>query len=431
MNNLFNVDATTPVTTEVNEQAANEFRPSYKKGTGGVYEAYIRFLPNPLNPADGSIVFKYSVKLKNFATNQERWLDCPSTKGQPDIIQDTFFLLRKGTPMQQEASKAFSRGARYASLVQVISCISDPTLNGKVLVWSYGKKVHDKIDGEMHPSNSMIKARNPFNMLQGRPFYVKCKQVSGYNNFDESNFFDSDQVNVMVPYNNTYLPVTMENIQNPDFAQTVNKWLNEVAPSLEPYSYHEWTDDDRQFVTDAINAAMNPNLVVTASAPAQTTSFGNQFVNPQQPAGMPMGGGFNGGMNMGNPGMGMGSMPGMTMPTGTPATAPASNFGAMPVQQQVPTQMPNPGMNVPGMGANFNPAPVNPVAPTPQPIQPMSQPAQPSPAPVGGFSGTTPGGFASSNIPEDILNLGATPTSSSAPTTQGVNVNDIVGELFN
>lgn len=395
MSNLFNVDVTAPV-AEQNPQAANEFRPAAKNGQGGVFKAYIRFLPNPKNPANGSIVNKYQAYVTNYADNTARWVDCPSSMGLPDPIQDTFFSLKKSSnPNQVEASKTFSRKARYASLIQVIHSESDPSLNGRVLVWPYGKKVYEKIYAEMDPGNDMMTPKNPFNMINGRPFYVKVKEVSGFNNFDDSGFFDpKEPIYVNVPYNGTLVPVTAQSIQDINFQNAVNEWLTNEAPSLEPYAYHDWDDETRTFVMNAITAAKNPNVIVSQRGAMANAGFGAQ---PQN--------------NFGMPGMGQPNM-------GQPATAPGMpGMGSMPGMPGL-----QPGM--PGM-----------TAPAPNPIQqPVAQPAapqQPSFSPA--QQATAPGGFSGSNIPNmnDLTNIGApSPAAEAAPVQGGINVNEILADIM-
>ena len=166
-----------------------EFRPTSKKGQNGVYKAVVRFLPNPEDPNNKSVVSKNTVFLTNPLTQAKMEIDCPSTVGQPDPLQTTFFALRNSAnPILQENSKQFSRKQRYASLIQVLSCESEPALVNKILVWRYGFKIHEKIQNEMNPP--MGEPKNPFNMLTGRPFSVVVKEVSGYQNYDASGFFD-------------------------------------------------------------------------------------------------------------------------------------------------------------------------------------------------------------------------------------------------
>ena len=118
-----------PVVQEQQTAPLTEFRPNPKKGQGGVFEAVVRFLPNPKDPQNKSIITKYYAYIEHPTTQVKKNIDCPSTVGQPDPIQNTFFALRNSAnPVLQENSKQFSRKQQSASLVQVISCKSDPSL---------------------------------------------------------------------------------------------------------------------------------------------------------------------------------------------------------------------------------------------------------------------------------------------------------------
>ena len=137
---------------EESQNSTAEFKTKKKKGQGGIYEAIIRFLPNPEDPANKSIVSKNTVYLENPLTHVKMEVDCPSTIGQPDPIQDTFFALRQSdNPVLKNNSAKFSRRQRYASLIQVLSSKSEPNLVGKILVWRYGIKIHNKIYAEQNP----------------------------------------------------------------------------------------------------------------------------------------------------------------------------------------------------------------------------------------------------------------------------------------
>ena len=281
LDDLFNAEPT----IQTAQQVITEFKPNAKKGQGQIYEAVIRFIPNPQDPSNKSIVSKNTAFLKNPLTNVQKEVDCPSTIGQPDPIQDTFFALRNSdNPVLKENSKNFSRRQKHASLVQILSCKSEPSLEGKILVWSYGIKIHEKIYNEMNPPIGT--PRNPFNMFTGRPFYVKVKLVSGFNNYDDSQFIDLQNPNdgaVKILIKNAkgdefWQPITSQVVNdNPKVKELVFNYLKENCPSLEPFEYHEWNDETRQFVQTCISVYSNPQASMTAAVGAiQQPQFMNQ-----------------------------------------------------------------------------------------------------------------------------------------------------------
>ena len=348
-------------TIQVDQQVVTEWKPAAKKGQGQVYDAVIRFIPNPEDPSNKSIVSKNTVFLKNPYTNAQMEVDCPSTIGQPDILQDTFFQLRNSeNPILKENSKNFSRRQRYASLVQILSCKSEPQLVGKILVWRYGIKIHEKIYNEMNPP--MGTPRNPFNMFVGRPMYVKVKLVSGFNNFDDSQFIDLEPAQGALRIatknaqgNDVWQSITQDVVaSNPNVKPLILNYLKENCPSLEPFEFHPWTSEITNFVNTCIKIYTNPQSSMQAavggapmqanpymSAPAMTpqvmpaTQAAPAVVNPAQTpsiAGLEMGsdpasmaqttpGGFNAASI---PGVGNGELDSI-LNAGTPA-APAANM---------------------------------------------------------------------------------------------------------
>ena len=321
-------------------------------------------------------------------------VDCPSTIGQPSLLQNTFFALRgSSNPILQENSKQFSRKQRYASLVQILSCESDPSIVNKILVWRYGYKIHEKISGEMNPP--MGEPKNPFNMFTGRPFSVVVKEVGGYNNFDSCQFFDlslPDSAMRMVMPNaqgvSQIYSVTMDTISTPEGKQMVFDYLKNNAPSLEPYEYHAWTPEVEEFVNTCIKIYSNPQQTVNAVAAAQ------------------------------NPGMNM-NLGGMT--TQGPAATPQT-MGVFPATNTVPTSMPTmPTMPAaPSMlTAPTIPAPAAPTMPTAPTIPAPAAPTMPTMPTMGldanAVTQVDPRGFNNNEISADVEALLNQPTK---PVTQ-------------
>lgn len=264
-----------PVVQEQQTQQLTEFRPTPKKGQNGEYKAVVRFLPNPADPANKSIVTKYHVYLKHPVSKVGMDIDCPSTIGQPDAIQNTFFTLRNSSnPVLQENAKQFSRKQQSASLVQVISCESEPALVNKILVWKYGAKLSEKINAEMNPP--MGEGHNPFNLFSGRPFAVRVKEVGGFPNYDACQFFDLavEQSGMRIVTNNAQgqqqvSVVTPATIATEQGKAMVFNYLKDNAPDMEKYEYHPWTTEQSDFVNECIRIYSNPQATIQAMSAAQ------------------------------------------------------------------------------------------------------------------------------------------------------------------
>lgn len=379
-----------------NNNFANEFRPKSKDGQGGVWESVIRFLPNPKNPADniasGNTVFLTAPdgRRKEIYCNTNSY-QCP--------ITSTFFTLRDNqNPVLKERAKTFSKKQRYASLVQVISCKAKPELVGKILVWRYGKTVHDKIVAEKHPSSEFIQPRDPFSIISGRPFYVKVVQAGGgtpWDNYDQCMFIDSsDGTSVRCPIQQAdgtvqWAPVTSQTLQNADFKAIVAKWLEDNSPSLDAYRFKEWDDDTRNFVNDCIRAAMNPNAQLNQAVPAAGVFAGAPAAAPvvetvtpvTVPTGTPSFGAAPGGAAPISGGFNASNIPNLDgiLSNGSPSAAPVTpQPSAQPVVNPAPAAAPT-------FGAAPQPQTQAPVAqPAAAPAQPAAQPQ--ATAPTGGLN---------------------------------------------
>ena len=249
LNDLFNPQ----VKAETENQNVTEFKPSAKKGKAGVYTAIIRFIPNPKDPSGKSIIQKYTTSIQNPLTNTWRTVDNPSTIGNPDPLVDTFFRLRNSKNAQdQEKSKNFSRRKSFASLVQVIKCEVEPHLENKILVWRYGQKVYDKIVNEMNPP--MGDPRNPFDPIHGRLFNVKVVEVSGFNNYDQSEFFDLQGQNGMrVTDKSGKVAIVDDKFAASEKGRAfVLDFLNENCPDMTIYEFQPWDEETTKFVDNMI-----------------------------------------------------------------------------------------------------------------------------------------------------------------------------------
>jgi hypothetical protein len=262
---------------------------------------------------------------------------------------------------------------------------SQPNLNGKILVWRFGYKVYEKIQAEMNPP--IGEPKNPFNMITGRPFLVRVKEVGGFPNYDSCQFFDLDinqsGFQIQVPNATGQLVtqvVTPQLIATAEGQQAVLEYLQKNAPDMTTYEFHPWTDADIQFVNECVQIYSDPTQSVSAAAQRTYTQTQN-MPNATTPMGM-------------------------QFPTGNPAM--------MQAPQQAPVNTAAPGMGIdPVVGFN-NPGTMQmPQAPQPAAQQPLN---------VGGFTTELPEGL------NDVLNAGA-PSQPAAPAnapTMGLNLNDVL-----
>lgn len=108
-------------------------------------------------------------------------------------------LWNSGIESDKELARKQKRRLQYVSNIYVVKDPGNPDNEGKVFLFSYGKKIFDKLNDLMNPSFEDEKPINPFDLWDGANFRLKIRQVEGYANYDKSDFdtpgplFDEDE----------------------------------------------------------------------------------------------------------------------------------------------------------------------------------------------------------------------------------------------
>ena len=103
-------------------------------------------------------------------------------------------LWNNGTEAGKEQARKQKRRLGYISNIQVIKDPKNPSNDGGVFLYKYGKKIFDKINDLMHPEFEDEDAVNPFDFWEGANFRMKIRNVEGYRNYDKCEF---DAVSVL------------------------------------------------------------------------------------------------------------------------------------------------------------------------------------------------------------------------------------------
>ncbi len=391
LSKLFNPQAGVAETPQA-VRNTDEYKVSFKDGKGGIYESVIRFVPWYANP-ERSCIAKTVSYVKNPITQKGIYVDDPRTVGSFSPIIDMFFkFYNSGNAVFKDFGKNhLSSKAQYAALVQIIKDDNRPELVGKIKVFRFGQKLYDKLTAEEHPA--MGQGVNPFHPIYGRYFYLKCTSQSGFNNFDQSYFFDNKNAqNQILPMGIWYMnPVTqkMDIVTENSDQQAVADYLAANSPDLSRYEYTPWTAEQE--------AHINETLKIMAEYMQSGTLQNNlQAVNtPSAPAA---------GMTVNTSPV----FPGATMPSPSPAPVaptaipgiPAVGVPSQPVAPSAPTA---PAMGAFTMGANIGGTPAPAVPQTPGVISGVDIPTvEPAVAPTGGVTNL---GGSIGNIDDVIANL--------------------------
>ena len=104
------------------------------------------------------------------------------------VSEHNAVLWNSGIESNKELVRKQKRRLSYYSNIYVIKDSSNPSNEGKVFLFKYGKKIFDKLNEAMHPQFQDEKPINPFDLWSGANFKLKIRNVDGYRNYDKSEF---------------------------------------------------------------------------------------------------------------------------------------------------------------------------------------------------------------------------------------------------
>jgi hypothetical protein len=195
----FDLNKLVDAAKEVSEGSSNKvderfWRPTVDKAGNGY--AVIRFLPSPDTELPWTRYWSHGFKGPTGKWYIENSL---TSIGQDDPVSEmNSKLWNEGTEDDKAIVRERKRRLHYVANIIVVSDPSEPDNNGKVFLYSFGKKIFDKIQDAMQPEFPDEKPINPFDLMEGADFQLKIRKVEGYRNYDKSEFksasklFDGD-----------------------------------------------------------------------------------------------------------------------------------------------------------------------------------------------------------------------------------------------
>jgi len=157
---------------------------------GGNGYAVIRFLPAP-EGEDLPFVKLYSHAFQG----PGGWYieNSLTTLGQKDPVSEyNTSLWNNGTDAGKETARKQKRKLTYVANIYVVKDPANPSNEGQVMLYKFGKKIFDKLTAAMQPEFEDEEAIDPFDFWQGANFKLKAKNVAGYRNYDSSEFARQD-----------------------------------------------------------------------------------------------------------------------------------------------------------------------------------------------------------------------------------------------
>ena len=164
----------------------------------GTASAIIRFLPECEGEEDAAILY-----FSHAFQGPGGWFieNSRTTFGEKDPVSEyNSRLWNSGIQANKDmVSQKTKRKKNFVSNILVISDPACPENEGKVFLFRYGMKIHQKLLDAMKPEFADEDPIIPFDFWQGANFRLRQRKVAGYPNYDKSEFdspsalFDGDE----------------------------------------------------------------------------------------------------------------------------------------------------------------------------------------------------------------------------------------------
>ena len=148
--------------------------------------AVLRFLPAP----DGEDLPWAKMYSHAFQGNGGWYIENSLTTigGKDPLGEYNRELWSTGSETNKEIVRKQKRKLNYYSNIYVVKDPTNPSNEGKVFLFKYGKKIFDKIMEAMQPEFEDESPINPFDFWVGANFKLKIVKKDGYWNYDKSEF---------------------------------------------------------------------------------------------------------------------------------------------------------------------------------------------------------------------------------------------------
>lgn len=248
----------------------NFWKPTIDKAGNG--SAIIRFLPAP----EGEDVPFVRYWDHGFQGPSGKWYieKSRTSIGDKDPVAEYNSKLWRESdndesPQRKQARKQ-KRREHFVSNILVVKDPGNPENNGKVFLYSYGKKIFNKCNELMNPVDDGIeevKPINPFDMWNGADFYLRIRNVEGYRNYDKSSFGEAKAIS-----------------DDDDYLESIYKKEYPLKPFVDPSNYKSFEELERRLneVLELNTPARREDPIPAQRAP-EAPKAKNEFDEEESP----------------------------------------------------------------------------------------------------------------------------------------------------
>ena len=208
-----------------------------------------------------------------------------TTLNQDDPVSEyNSKLWNSGIDSDKDQARKQKRRLKYIANVLVIKDSGNPANEGKVFMYSFGKKIFDKLNDLMNPQFEDETPVNPFDFWEGANFRLKIRQFEGYPNYDKSEFdapsalFEGNDEQIEATWNQQHSLQEVVDAKNfKPYHELKEKLYRVLALDAEPSTPTVAEDDsddlDLSNMGNAQTAAPAPTMTEATPEPSNSMSM--------------------------------------------------------------------------------------------------------------------------------------------------------------
>ncbi len=236
----------------------------------------VRFLPN--FSADGKVGESALEKIVNYVKIDSHpeltgYYDSLKNFGKKCPLYTLYFdLYNSNDFLLKENSKCIKRNQKYYSYVQILEHDLEPELVGKIMIFSFGVKIKEKINEERTGALTGEKV-NVYDLANGKDFIIRAKIVGGFTNYDSSSFSPKNTP-IQIPNTEgvlTKVPFTVDeetgkNIIADKAKVKIKEYLLNRDCDIDAHKAVEWTQETYDKVNQIEAVLKNKHIQAANSA---------------------------------------------------------------------------------------------------------------------------------------------------------------------
>jgi hypothetical protein len=229
------------------------------------YLAKLRLIPQLVDGKPVYIVEKevINVKLDGYPDLSGAYDSKKNFPGERCPLNQAQWTLKNSkNVVEKERASCLQWYKKYYSLAIVEQDVQQPELVGKVVVFSYGQKIREKIQQEL--DGTINDKCNVFSLTKGKSMRLVVKQVGAWPNYDSTTFLTEAPISLYDEAAHTFVKTPMVDGQITEtYQKKIMDFLSNLPVSLSDFKAKPWSDETTSKVNKIISIVMGGGNIVS------------------------------------------------------------------------------------------------------------------------------------------------------------------------